>query len=566
MIPVHEVKLIAPVIDQDKCRNHIIFPTSLKGIVFQKHILINVISMYESIEQYCPESMRTLLRSGIKAVKAASRVTAYSQQLLIGDAQLVKEDVSPVTIADYASQVVVSLVLRKELGFPISGNQNPVSEKERAVTLERLGTFRMLAEEDSTDLESPEKAIFLSMVLNTLNKNFSRKEFMKGTTENSDVIPSELDENEAKNAIDSTSNWTAKDVIEAISTGSFNYYRDSSDRAFGATGRSQISKDEDGNLTFNGGRVYNSVEEVPSYFCLDPIDGTKGFIRRQQYAVGLSFVEKGETVLSFIACPNVPFPYSTSPHFTWDSISNWIKSQESDKKEAPFSSIPLEFPKENKDNPIEVVSQDLATLAGLDGVPLYARATTRFMPSEVAESPNASPSTVTEATNKGILVRGTIFVAIKGIGAFMLPLFTGSDALKMLLDSAADQYVASLAETSVQGAKSPMAGQKRPVPDGAQGEIAKRELFKQADIQHWCKEEDSRAASHGPIGSIILRMDETTGESKNQYLKEGFDLSKCKEAKSETSTTISNSLPFHKFRYCGSHQATKHSNMTRYDD
>ncbi|MCP4572833.1 MAG: 3'(2'),5'-bisphosphate nucleotidase [bacterium] len=46
-------------------------------------------------------------------------------------------------------------------------------------------------------------------------------------------------------------------------------------------------------------------EAVPRLWTLDPIDGTKGFLRGQQYAVGLALVLDGEIVLSALACPNL---------------------------------------------------------------------------------------------------------------------------------------------------------------------------------------------------------------------------------------------------------------------
>ena len=42
------------------------------------------------------------------------------------------------------------------------------------------------------------------------------------------------------------------------------------------------------------------------YWTLDPIDGTKGFLRGDQYAVALALVENGEPVLGVLGCPNLP--------------------------------------------------------------------------------------------------------------------------------------------------------------------------------------------------------------------------------------------------------------------
>lgn len=40
------------------------------------------------------------------------------------------------------------------------------------------------------------------------------------------------------------------------------------------------------------------------YWTLDPIDGTKGFLRREQYAVALALIEDGQIVLGVLGCPN----------------------------------------------------------------------------------------------------------------------------------------------------------------------------------------------------------------------------------------------------------------------
>ena len=41
------------------------------------------------------------------------------------------------------------------------------------------------------------------------------------------------------------------------------------------------------------------------YWTLDPIDGTKGFIRGEQYAISLALIENGEVILGVLGCPNL---------------------------------------------------------------------------------------------------------------------------------------------------------------------------------------------------------------------------------------------------------------------
>ena len=41
------------------------------------------------------------------------------------------------------------------------------------------------------------------------------------------------------------------------------------------------------------------------YWTLDPIDGTKGFLRKEQYAISLALIEGGEITLGVLGCPNL---------------------------------------------------------------------------------------------------------------------------------------------------------------------------------------------------------------------------------------------------------------------
>jgi 3'(2'), 5'-bisphosphate nucleotidase len=47
-----------------------------------------------------------------------------------------------------------------------------------------------------------------------------------------------------------------------------------------------------------------------AYWALDPIDGTKGFLRGQQYAIALASLERGRVVLAAMGCPNLPTDWS----------------------------------------------------------------------------------------------------------------------------------------------------------------------------------------------------------------------------------------------------------------
>lgn len=45
-----------------------------------------------------------------------------------------------------------------------------------------------------------------------------------------------------------------------------------------------------------------------AYWTLDPIDGTKGFLRGDQYAIALALLHEGRVVLGVLGCPNLPNP------------------------------------------------------------------------------------------------------------------------------------------------------------------------------------------------------------------------------------------------------------------
>lgn len=59
----------------------------------------------------------------------------------------------------------------------------------------------------------------------------------------------------------------------------------------------------------DAGRV-DEVTEGMSYFTVDPIDGTKGYLladKGGQYAVGIAYIHEGRPAVGVIACPVLPF-------------------------------------------------------------------------------------------------------------------------------------------------------------------------------------------------------------------------------------------------------------------
>ncbi|PON81551.1 3(2),5 -bisphosphate nucleotidase HAL [Trema orientale] len=152
-------------------------------------------------------------------------LTGKVQKALLQSDVHSKSDKSPVTVADYGSQAVVSFILEKEL---------PTE------------SFSLVAEEDSGDL---------------------RKESGQETLQRITKLVNDTLVNEEAYAIATLS---TEDVLRAIDNG----------------------KSEGG----SSGR----------HWVLDPIDGTKGFLRGDQYAIALALLNEGKVVLGVLACPNLP--------------------------------------------------------------------------------------------------------------------------------------------------------------------------------------------------------------------------------------------------------------------
>jgi len=153
--------------------------------------------------------------AALDAVKKASRLCAAVQQRLVAGTTLEKGDKSPVTVADFGAQAIVSHLLWRE--FP---------------------HVPLIGEEDASALRDPAGSGLKDKVVASVH----------------DVLP----------------DLTEAEILDAIDRGT---------HAGGPTG---------------------------AHWTLDPIDGTKGFLRQQQYAVALALVVDGEVQLGVLGCPNLP--------------------------------------------------------------------------------------------------------------------------------------------------------------------------------------------------------------------------------------------------------------------
>jgi 3'(2'), 5'-bisphosphate nucleotidase len=156
------------------------------------------------------------VHAALTAVTRASSVCQSVHRALVTQDTITKKDKSPVTVADFASQAIVSITLRDALG---------------AITL--------VGEEDAADLRGEDAGMTQSKV----------------TAHVCDALDRACQADEVLDAIDAA-------AVEPDPP----------------TGR---------------------------YWTIDPIDGTKGFLRGDQYAVALGLIEDGRPILGVLGCPNL---------------------------------------------------------------------------------------------------------------------------------------------------------------------------------------------------------------------------------------------------------------------
>jgi 3'(2'), 5'-bisphosphate nucleotidase len=82
------------------------------------------------------------------------------------------------------------------------------------------------------------------------------------------------------------------------------------------------------------------------FWTLDPIDGTKGFLRGDQYAVGLALIENGEVRMGVLGCPHLKDSHKPDPAGPGSLIvaakgeGAWFSTLQADKKFKPMHASP----------------------------------------------------------------------------------------------------------------------------------------------------------------------------------------------------------------------------------
>jgi len=162
---------------------------------------------------FMPTTLENRLKAAIDAVRQTCQMTRQVQRDLAGLGTLSKDDHSPVTVADFATQAMIAHRLESA-----------------------LGPLLMVAEEDTGALRNSAQTGLLNTIISALNPFWQ------------DANPAE--------------------VLEAIDLGG-----------------------HDGSAT--------------AYWTLDPVDGTKGYLRGQQYAIALAWIVDGVVELGVLGCPNL---------------------------------------------------------------------------------------------------------------------------------------------------------------------------------------------------------------------------------------------------------------------
>jgi 3'(2'), 5'-bisphosphate nucleotidase len=151
----------------------------------------------------------------IEATRQASLLVRHIQSEMV-NASLTKDDLSPVTVADFSAQALIGRML-----------------------METFPADPLVAEEDSTALRNPE----------------------------------------SQSALESVTQFLTHFRIQANS--------------------SSVCEWID----------FNRVDSADRFWTLDPIDGTKGFLRGDQYAIALALIVDGQVQMGALGCPNLSEGY-----------------------------------------------------------------------------------------------------------------------------------------------------------------------------------------------------------------------------------------------------------------
>jgi len=177
----------------------------------------------------------------ISAVLRACSLTSSVFNKLVKDETVTKNDKSPVTVADYSAQAVISTILAR--AFP----NDPIVGEEDTSALRGGGVSQ--------------ESQLLRDRITVLSNEALREALRRGDDESWGIGPHALIR-------------TTEELLDAIDRG--NHPGGSKSRMW----------------------------------TLDPIDGTKGFLRGEQYAVCLALIVDSKVKVGVIGCPNLPHDWN----------------------------------------------------------------------------------------------------------------------------------------------------------------------------------------------------------------------------------------------------------------
>lgn len=228
------------------------------------------------------------------AVRCAAALTRAVQHSFGSSDALAKADTSPVTVGDLGVQAVIALSLRAQLH---SAAGSP--------------PFRLLAEEDAATFLSGGPAL-IGRVVTFVNAAYPKS----GAAQDARAAAADgasMDSTLQALLANGKDSWSADDIASAIAAGEFG--KQSLAPSGGIVGSASGALSASSSSGSSSSSAF-SEDGGAGYWILDPVDGTKGFVRGakkepgagHQYCIGLAFIHGGIPVVGVLGCPSLPFP------------------------------------------------------------------------------------------------------------------------------------------------------------------------------------------------------------------------------------------------------------------
>jgi len=235
----------------------------------------------------------------IAAVRRACALTTTVFNKLVAGETLVKGDKSPVTVADYSAQAVVNTILSNAFpNDPIVGEEDASDLHVRSAAAEAEAA-EQIRTRNNEEIEALRARVvqLADDVLELPPLSSSSSSSSVSTTATATGVGSGLGVGleEEREEWGLGRRWGAEALLKAIDRGN---------HAGGRTGR---------------------------FWTLDPIDGTKGFLRGGQYAVCLALLVDARVELGIIGCPNLPLAISPNSNPSANPIPEHARANDDER-------------------------------------------------------------------------------------------------------------------------------------------------------------------------------------------------------------------------------------------